>query len=69
MRTSSNEGDEPMQQREENPDVWCVDSPMTPDDVYAEVLTLKTMSKFDGLFEELGKRSKGIKGFSIIQQR
>ena len=49
-----------MQQREENADVWCLDSPMTLDNVYAEVLTLKTMSKFDGLLEELGKRSKGI---------
>lgn len=56
----SNGYDEPVQQREESPDVWCLDSPMTPDNVYAEVLTLKTMSKFDGLFEELGKRSKGI---------
>ena len=69
MSTSSNGDDEPMQQREENADVWCLDSPMTLDNVYAEVLTLKTMSKFDGLFEELGKRRKGIKGFTIIQQR
>ena len=69
MRTSSNGDDEPTQQRDESPDVWCLDSPMTPGNVFAEILTLKSMSKFDGLFEELGKRSKGIKGFTIIQQR
>ena len=49
MSTSSNGDDEPMQQREESPDVWCLDSPITPDNLYAEVLTLKTMSKFDCL--------------------
>ena len=59
MSSGSTEDDKPKRQREESPDVWCLESPTSPGNVFAE--SLKSNECFEILMNCLKNLEKEVK--------